>query len=53
MELAGAFHSYYNRHKVLGEDAELSRARLLLTGALKKVLRNGLALIGLTAPERM
>ena len=53
MELAGAFHSYYNRHKVLGEDAELSRARLLLAGALKKVLRNGLALIGLTAPERM
>ena len=53
MDLAGAFHGFYNRHKVLGEDAQLSRARLLLAGALQKVFRNGLALIGLNAPERM
>lgn len=53
MELAGAFHSYYNRHKVLGVDLPLSQARLLLVGALRRVVRNGLGLIGLSAPERM
>ncbi|MDO5674920.1 MAG: arginine--tRNA ligase [bacterium] len=53
MELAGHFHSYYNKHKVLGDDVGLSQARLLLVGALRKVFRNGLVLIGLSAPERM
>ncbi len=53
MELAGAFHSYYNKHKVLGVAMPLSQARLLLVGALKRVVRNGLQLIGLSAPERM
>ncbi|NLZ17587.1 MAG: arginine--tRNA ligase [Desulfobulbaceae bacterium] len=53
MELAGQFHSYYNKHKVLGDDTSLSQARLLLVGGLKRVLRNGLELIGLAAPERM
>ncbi len=53
MELAGQFHSYYNKRKVLGDDAALSQARLLLVGALRRVFRNGLMLIGLSAPERM
>ena len=53
MELAGLFHSYYNKHKVLGDDPELSRARLVLIGALRRAFRNGLTLIGLSAPERM
>ena len=53
MELAGLFHSYYNKHKVLGDDMRLSQARLLLMGALKRVFRNGLALMRLSAPERM
>ncbi len=53
MELAGQFHSFYNKHKVLTDDLELSRARLYLCGALKIVLGNGLDLLGLTAPERM
>lgn len=53
MELAGQFHGYYNKHKVLGEDNQLSGARLLLCGAVKRVLRNGLQLIGLSAPESM
>lgn len=53
MELAGQFHGYYNKHKVLGEDSQLSGARLYLCGAIKRVLRNGLALIGLSAPESM
>lgn len=53
MELAGQFHGFYNKHKVLGEDAQLSGARLYLCGALKRVLRNGLELIGLSAPQSM
>ena len=53
MELAGQFHSFYNKHKVLGSDQELSGARLYLCGALKRVFCNGLHLIGLSAPESM
>lgn len=53
MELAGQFHGFYNKHKVLGEDTQLSGARLYLCGALKRVLRNGLELIGLSAPQSM
>lgn len=53
MDLAGQFHRYYNKHKVLGDDPELTKARLQLCGGLKVVLRNGLNLVGLTAPETM
>ncbi len=53
MELAGQFHSFYNKHKVLTSDQELSQARLALCGALKRVFRNGLHLVGLSAPESM
>lgn len=53
MELAGQFHGYYNKHKVLTEDGQLSAARLYLCGALKRVFRNGLELIGLSVPETM
>ncbi len=53
MALASAFHAYYNRHKVIVEDAPLCRARLSLVLAVKKVIRNGLCLLGVSAPERM
>ncbi|WP_028585535.1 arginine--tRNA ligase [Desulfogranum mediterraneum] len=53
MELAGNFHSYYNKHKVLSDDRELSAARLYLCHCVKTVLKNGLTLLGITAPERM
>jgi arginyl-tRNA synthetase len=53
MDLAAAFHAYYNRHRVLGEDPDLSRARLLLVTAIQMVIRNGLTLLGVSAPERM
>lgn len=52
-DLASQFHSYYNKHRVLSEDAELSRARLWLAHALRIVFRNGLQLIGVSAPESM
>jgi len=53
MDLAGSFHSYYNKHKVLSDDRQLSEARLCLCEALKIVIANGLHLVGLTAPESM
>jgi len=53
MSLASAFHSYYNKHKVISNDSELTQARLSLVLAVKKVIRNGLTLLGVFAPERM
>jgi arginyl-tRNA synthetase len=52
-EFAGEFHSYYNAERFLVEDAALTRARLALALAVRQVLRNGLALLGVTAPEKM
>lgn len=53
MELAGQLHSYYNKHKVITDDAALTRARLCLIVALRVVFGNGLTMVGLSAPERM
>ena len=53
MGLAAAFHAYYNKHRVLGEDSGLTAARLYLVLAVQKVIRNGLRLLGVTAPETM
>ncbi|MCI5166179.1 MAG: arginine--tRNA ligase [Candidatus Electrothrix sp. GM3_4] len=53
MELAGDFHSFYNKHKVVTEDQELTAARLCLCQGIKAVLANGLDLVGLAAPEKM
>ncbi|PID55516.1 arginine--tRNA ligase [candidate division KSB3 bacterium] len=53
IDLAGLFHSFYNKHKVLIDDKALSAARLALIAALRLVLYNGLAICGLTAPEKM
>lgn len=52
-ELAALFHGWYNEHKVLGDDAELTQARLLLSVNVKQVLKNGLELLGVSAPETM
>ena len=53
MELASAFHSYYNKHRVLTDDPLLRCGRLILILAVQKVIRNGLTLLGVSAPERM
>jgi arginyl-tRNA synthetase len=53
MTLAGAFHSYYNRQRVLTDDPIATRGRLYLVAAVQIVIRNGLALLGVSAPERM
>ena len=52
-ELAGDLHSYYNAHKFLVEDSATTEARLALVAATRQVLRNGLALLGVSAPEKM
>ena len=52
-ELAGEFHSYYNAERVLVADEKLRLARLALILAVRQVLQNGLALLGVSAPEKM
>lgn len=53
MDLAGQFHSFYNKHKVMTDDPQLTAARLCLCKGVKTVLANGLRLVGVSAPERM
>ncbi|HSG02323.1 MAG TPA: arginine--tRNA ligase [Marinobacterium sp.] len=52
-ELASDFHTYYNGHKMLIDDAELRDARITLSAAVRQVLANGLKLLGVSAPEQM
>lgn len=52
-ELAAAFHVFYNRHRVISDDEELTSARLFLVRCTRQVLRNGLAILGVSAPESM
>jgi arginyl-tRNA synthetase len=55
-ELAAAFHTYYHdrsKHQVVSSDAQLSAARIYLVSAIRIIIRNGLALMGVSAPQRM
>ncbi len=52
-EVADALHSYYNAHSFLVDDAGLRHARLALVKATGVVLKNGLGLLGVSAPDRM
>ena len=52
-DLAGDFHSYYNAERFLIDDAPVQRARLALAVAAGQVLRNGLTVLGIAAPEQM
>jgi arginyl-tRNA synthetase len=53
LSLAGDFHRYYNRCRILSEDDELTRARLVLVRNVQKVIRGGLGLLGVEAPVKM
>ena len=55
LEVAGEFHRYYNKpaNRIIGDDPELSLARLFLAHVLKNCLAGGLDLLGVNAPERM
>lgn len=52
-DLATLFHSFYNECRVLSDDEELKKARLVLVDATRITLRNALTLLGVSAPERM
>ena len=52
-DCASDFHGWYNAERVLVDDAALKSARLRLADATRQVLANGLALLGVSAPERM
>ncbi|MFO7570103.1 MAG: arginine--tRNA ligase [Smithellaceae bacterium] len=52
-DLAALLHSYYNKNKVITENAGLTSARLVLMEAVRVVLANALAILGVTAPEKM
>ena len=52
-ELAASYHSYYDAERILVEDEALRRARLALVAATARVLHNGLAVLGVSAPRKM
>ncbi|MGH8712731.1 MAG: DALR anticodon-binding domain-containing protein, partial [Casimicrobiaceae bacterium] len=52
-ELAAEFHSYYNAEQFLVDDGVVRKARLALVVAVGQVVRNGLAILGVSAPEEM
>src|SRR5919109_758915 len=53
LDLAGEFHRYYNRHRVISDDLALSRARLLLVENVQQTIRQGLEILGVDAPMKM
>ena len=52
-ELAGEFHRYYNKYRILGMPDPTSQARFALAQAVKTVIKTGLNLLGVSAPEKM
>lgn len=52
-DLAASFHAFYNAERVLVEDENVRNSRLALLAAVRQVLGNGLALLGVSAPEKM
>jgi arginyl-tRNA synthetase len=52
-DLAGLFHGYYNKHRVISEDREMTHARLLLVKAIQSVVHSALGLLGIAAPVEM
>ncbi len=52
-ELAGNFHSYYNKFRIITKEKEITRARLLLIKGVGIILRKGLKLSGISTPEKM
>jgi arginyl-tRNA synthetase len=52
-DLASNYHSYYNAHRMVIDDAKLRNARMCLCMATRQVMANGLSLLGVNAPEKM
>jgi arginyl-tRNA synthetase len=52
-DLAGIFHSYYNKHRIISDDKEMTKARFLLVKVIQGVVRSALGLLGIAAPAEM
>lgn len=52
-DLAGSFHSFYNKHRVVSDDPNLTKARVMLVDCIRIVLANGLRLLGVSLPKKM
>jgi arginyl-tRNA synthetase len=52
-DLAGAFHHFYAHNRVITENRELMRARIAIVAATQKLIRNGLNILGIKAPDKM
>jgi arginyl-tRNA synthetase len=52
-DLAGAFHPFYNKHRIVGDDPHLTRSRIVLVDCIRIVLANGLRLLGVSLPKKM
>lgn len=52
-DLSAAFHSYYNAERMLVDDVALKDARVALAVAVRQVIRNGLAILGVSCPQSM
>ena len=52
-ELAGMFHSFYNKCRILGVDNDVQQARIALVKAVGHVIKHALGILGVSAPERM
>lgn len=53
INLVGRFHSYYNKVKVLGDDISYTEARLVLLAVLQRIIKKGLDILGVSAPDKM
>ena len=53
LDLCSTFNRYYQHHRILIDDAELKKARILLVDSIRQVIKNYLAILGLKSPERM
>jgi arginyl-tRNA synthetase len=53
MQVARQFHHFYDHHRVLGEKPALTQARLSLLSGVRTILKMGLGLLGVSAPESM
>ncbi len=52
-DLAAAFHKFYTFRRILGSEKNIAEARLALAVATKTVIKNGLTILGVSAPEKM
>ncbi len=52
-DLAASFHKFYTFRRILGSEKEIAEARLALSSAVRTVLKNGLSILGVDAPEKM